>query len=81
MNALNLTGNHLKDAKSMIEIGFPSVKTSSILLSYHECPLLHLILEIIDALHLMNNHCCLCQSKLPFPSSKPATCGNLLCIY
>lgn len=40
-----------------------------------------LLLEIIDALHSMTFRCCLCGSNLPFPSSKPTTCGNRLCVH
>ncbi|EAX88766.1 UBA/TS-N domain containing protein [Trichomonas vaginalis G3] len=54
--------------------------TKDILISYNQCPLLYLVLEIVDIYLNLTDHCCICMKPLGEPTIKPTVCDNPLCI-
>lgn len=46
---------------------------------YDTSPLLYLIFEIVDCFLDIQDHCCICHSKLPFSVIKPSICDKKLC--
>lgn len=49
--------------------------------SYQEAPLLYLILEIVDAVMDLSNHCCQCGEQLSISCIKPTACNKALCKF
>ena len=79
-NALKLYGNRLNDALNFLRTGTERISQTSGI-SYKECPLLYLILEIGDAFLSLTDHCCVCGETLPYPAIKPSICDKELCSF
>ncbi|EAX93942.1 UBA/TS-N domain containing protein [Trichomonas vaginalis G3] len=52
---------------------------SNPLLTYSSCPVLYLILEIVDIYLDLTDHCCICRKKLKEPTIKPTICEDETC--
>lgn len=46
---------------------------------FEKCPLLYLIMEIVDSFIDLQDHCCICHESLPFSVIKPSICSKKLC--
>jgi hypothetical protein len=46
-----------------------------------DCPLAFLVLEAVDALLSLCDHCCVCGADLGLSGIKPTVCSNSLCLF
>jgi len=58
-----------------------SLKKSQPIVSYSECPLYFLILEILEGICDMGDCCCVCGAPLGIYGLKPSPCDNHLCQF
>jgi poly [ADP-ribose] polymerase 6/8 len=49
--------------------------------SYPDCPMLYLVLEVVEAFLDLMDHCCVCGAKLGLAGLKPALCEKPLCQF
>lgn len=80
-NALTLYRNNLNNALEFLRTGLGPVVENEIGISYSECPLLYLVLEIVEVFLDLPDHCCICRKELVDSGVKPITCDNPMCIY
>jgi len=80
-NALKIFGNKIEDALNFLRTGTNHVFQSPDQVSYRQCPLLYLILEIADAFFSIPDHCSVCGEELLYPGIKPSVCNNELCYF
>ena len=80
--ALSVCNNNVDDALNLLRNGiFPSTNINvSERVSYKECPLLYLILEICDAFYDLPDHCCICGKKVT-PGIRPGVCDAEICNF
>ncbi|EAX85134.1 UBA/TS-N domain containing protein [Trichomonas vaginalis G3] len=84
-SALEQVNGKLQDAINLLRTGLLptgySMKYSSSnpLLSYSDCPILYLVLEIVDIYLDLTDHCCICRKPLIEPTIKPTLCEGEMC--
>lgn len=78
-NALVLCKNDIKTARDFLLTGKLPVQATRIPVTYQECPLVYLVLEIVEAFLDLNDHCCICRQPLGVSGIKPSICQNRLC--
>jgi len=79
-NALVMFNNSIEDARSFLQTGL-NVNEVEIPISYLECPVLYLILEICEIYFDLPDHCCICRQSLDNQGLKPASCSKDLCLF
>lgn len=80
-NALALFRNDLDKAIEFLRTGHAEGVKTEIQISYNECPLLYLVLELVEAFLDLSDHCCVCRALLTEPGIKPTPCDNELCRF
>jgi poly [ADP-ribose] polymerase 6/8 len=78
--ALVLTGN-VDHAREFLMTGAISGRPRRLEVSYAECPLLYLILEICDSMLNMSDHCVICGNDLGVSGLKASVCDNNVCLF
>jgi len=76
-----LTRNDIDAARAFLLTGSISFTPPPLTYTYAECPMLYLILEVMDAVLNLTDHCCVCGTKLGVTGVKPALCDNPLCEF
>jgi poly [ADP-ribose] polymerase 6/8 len=77
-HALAICDNHIGNAIRFISTGELDGIRTDIPVTYDECPLLFLVLEIADAFLGLPDHCCICGKKTQ-RGLKPSACCADLC--
>ena len=79
--ALILFHNNLENVLLFLKTGqCPEIETP-IPISYSECPILYLFLEICDIYLNLTDICCICGDKLFDSGLKPTICSKSLCSF
>lgn len=81
LRAATLCKNDIEKSVTFLQTGqYNEEEPFSILLGYHDCPLLYFILEILDAILDLQDHCAMC-GKPTTQGLKPGTCNAEKCLY
>ena len=78
-NLLITCNNDFNKTKELISTGLEL--TNQVPISYKECPIIYLLLEISESFLDLSNHCCICRSKLFESGIKPTACNKELCQF
>lgn len=77
--ALIMAKDNIENARRSLRTG-TQIDCVPINSEFAECPLLYLVLEIIEAFLELSDHCCICRKQLQEGSLKPSVCDNPNCI-
>ena len=80
-NALVLCDNNYEEARDYLLTGKLKRTAYFDLPTFNECPLIYLIMEIVECFLDLNDHCCICRKQLEFPGIRPQICDNQLCEF
>lgn len=79
--ALLFCSYDLDQARDFLITGLLQQRSFPIPVSYTECPLFYLILEMCEAFFDMEDSCCVCGRKLGVFNLKPACCNQSSCQF
>jgi poly [ADP-ribose] polymerase 6/8 len=79
--ALSLTRGDLAAARDLLVTGITDAAPPRPIVSYEDCPLLYLILEIVDGFLDLTDHCCQCGQPLGVAGLRMSNCGAELCVF
>jgi poly [ADP-ribose] polymerase 6/8 len=80
-HALVLTHGNLSRAKEFLLTGTTPGLSGRPEIAYGDCPLLYMLLEAMDALLSITDHCCVCGADLGYGGVKPTVCTAPLCLF
>jgi poly [ADP-ribose] polymerase 6/8 len=80
LRALAISGNDLDAALEFLQVGMVPPARGDLPVSYEECPLLYLLLEVGDAFLGLSDHCCCCGKTMPL-GLKPSVCSDEICNF
>jgi poly [ADP-ribose] polymerase 6/8 len=79
--ALVLTRGDVRAAIEYLLTGTTTAPPPDPIFRYAECPLLYLILELVDGFLDLTDHCCIGGEPLGISCLKPSNCGRKLCVF
>jgi poly [ADP-ribose] polymerase 6/8 len=79
--ALSLTRGNVAAARDLLLTGITDAVPPPPVLSYADCPILYLVLEIVDAFLDLTDHCCICGAALGVSGLRISNCGKELCVF
>ncbi|EAY12730.1 hypothetical protein TVAG_117520 [Trichomonas vaginalis G3] len=80
-HALTLYNNDYMKALDFLKTGQLPVAKTDIAIPYSDCPLLYLVLEIVEVFLDLPDHCCICRKLSTDTGVKPMPCDDQLCNY
>jgi poly [ADP-ribose] polymerase 6/8 len=78
--ALILCANNKETSITFLRTGDIPPHQSQIQLPFPDCPLLYLVLEILECFVDLSDHCCICRAPLE-PGLRPSVCSKQLCQF
>jgi poly [ADP-ribose] polymerase 6/8 len=81
IEALSLTFDNLQGAREYLFTGAILCNTPLTDVSYQDCPLLYLILEIVESFFRLLDHCSVCGKELGISGVKPSLCDSPVCFF
>lgn len=81
VRASSLCGNDFEKSVTFLQTGqFPQEGQFELLLAYNDCPLLFFVLELVDAILDLQDHCAMCGVPTTI-GLKPGVCTKDLCLH
>ena len=80
INVLTNT-NDINTARNFLLTGRASSLHYNIPIPYDHCPLMYLLVDVVDAFYKLSYCCCICGKELPQPCIKPTPCTNKMCMF